>query len=473
MKKYFFAVFTLFSFCFLFFFTACKKINEATEIGDDLIPSVDNVTTFEAILPAETNNSLLTDSTKLAFDDEVALGTVSNDPVFGSTNASVFFNISHTSPGTYPFFNRDSMLAIDSVVLSLSYTGTQGDTNSLQTVRVYEISQASSFSDTALYRFDEPEFATTGMELGAKTFAARDLNDSLQVIRKDTTRIANVLRIKLNNSLGNRLASYDTTNTANGAYRSDSTFKALFRGFALKTDVGSGNALHYFSLNDRVKTKLIVYYKVNRNGIRDTASAEFSHLTNGQANLIKRTPGGDFSTYLANGTNADDKLFIQSSPGSFASIRIPALDTFSNSIIHRAELIATRLPSAMENLFAPPNRLILDKVNIARDTAFALQKDFFDASGNVSSLFGGTFRSDNTYRFNISRHVQDIVTRRERNQVLRLYAPLRTSLFLTNPAGKLTFPVINRVANGRVVLAGGNFADPSSRLRVRIVYSKI
>ncbi len=134
-------------------FLSCKKINEATELGDDLLPAVDNVHTFEVALKAVTSNILIDDSTKVFYSDRVALGDIS-DPEFGRTHANIDFNITPSSFGSYPFLKKDS-LAIDSVVLSLSYQGAYGDTvtNGIQTVRVFEIDQNSGFNDTTLYKF--------------------------------------------------------------------------------------------------------------------------------------------------------------------------------------------------------------------------------------------------------------------------------------------------------------------------------
>ena len=352
-----------------------------------------------------------------------------------------------------------------------------GDTNSTQTVKVFEIAQTAQFSDTTLHKFTDPDFPTFGSELGTKTFTINTLNDSVRHVfaLKDTTKVANVLRIPLNNSFGYRLASFDTSNTENGGYRRDSIFKTLFRGFAIKAN-GTGNGLSYFNLVDGNKTKLTIYSHKEVNGVRDTSITEFYHATNGQANLIKRQPAGAYQTYLANGLN--DKVYIQSTPGSYGSIRIPGLETFSNSVIHRAELIVSKLSTnpAADNIFTPPSRLYLDRKRVNNDSTLFFQKDVFDGSGNLNSLFGGNLGTDGKYRFNITRYVQDIVTGREKNDSLRLFAPLQVIYKLPNGSSSFTVPVpvIDNVAQGRVVVAGGNYiTDPSLSIRLRIIYSKI
>lgn len=459
----------------LVFFQSCKKINESTELGNDLVPAVDNVHTFEVALDAVTNNVLFNDTTRVSLSDLVVVGDI-DDPEFGHTHANVDFTITPGKLGAYPFVKTDS-LNIDSVVLSLSYQGAYGDTvtNGVQTFRVFEIDQNSGFADSisALYNFSDPatDFATVGPELGSATFTIQRLKDTITLARAgDTTQVSNVVRIRLDNALALRFAQYDTTNTSNGGFRTDSIFRKLFRGLSVKADA-SGNALTYFNLTDYANTKLTVYF---RYGVADTSSFDFYHDSNGQANYINRQNGGNFLAYLNNG--ASDKIYLQSAPGSYASIKIPALDTFGNKIIHRAELFAEKIPSAGDDIFTVPSRLILDRKNrVAPDTVFMLENDLVaDASGGIGfGAFGGTLLSDNTYRFNISRYVQSIVTKHVANDTLRLYAPLRTILFNKSFNTPLSLPIISAIAKGRVVLGGGSYADPAMKLRLRIIYSNL
>jgi Domain of unknown function (DUF4270) len=471
----------------LFLISSCKKTNEATDLGGDLIPPVDNVNTFETSFAVESDNLLFSDTTKILSNDLVAIGHVSNDPEFGQTHADAYFSVSPSAEeGKYPFNDRDS-LEIDSVVLSLRYTGSFGDTNAMQTVRVFEIAQNSGFVDSVIYKYnDANDFSTTGAELGYKTFALSSLNDSLTVINgeTDTAKVGNVLRIRLNTELGRRFSNYDTAYGPNGGFNKDSIFNTLFRGLAIKADA-SGNGLGYFDLFDKTNTKLSVYFRTTINGVKDTSTADFVHFTRaisanvshpgGVANTVKRTPAGGWATYLNNGQSLDDKIYLQSAPGSYGSLRIPGLDTFSNNVIHIAELIIYRVPSASEDIFTPPSQLMLDRINSAKDSVFNLENDLQITQGASVpfTLFGGQLKSDNTFRFNISRYVQGVVTKKEPNNILRLYAPLTASVYAKNLNQIITLQVLDRIADGRVVLAGGNYGDPAMRMRVRIIYSKI
>jgi len=458
-------------------FTACQKINEATDLGDGLIPPVDNITTFEAILDIESDNKTYTDSNKVYFSDEQAVGFI-NDPLYGTTHADAYFNVSYGNPLINPFINKDSVVAIDSVVLSLSYAGYYGDTNAVQTVRVFEIAQNAGFNDTTVYKYNHPDFLTTGAELGSKSFQVKNLDDSILHIRKrDTTKLVNVIRIPLSNQLGNRFKLYDTTFSANGGFRSDSIFKTLFRGLAIKAD-NSGNALTYIAPSDNINTKLTIYYQVKKSGVIDTTFVDFLHSTGGNANLVNRNPAGAWNSYLTNGTPNDDLIYLQSTPGSYASLRIPALDTFRNVLVHRAEIIANPIRSTQDDIFLQPQALILDRLNTAGDTASTFDADM-SISNNFSNYtyeinsFGGFLKSDSTYRFNISRYVQNMVTRRTGNQLLRLYAPVRTFLYSPGYNAINQIYIGDKVGYGRVLIAGGNYVNPDKRIRLRLVYSRL
>lgn len=459
-------------------FSGCRKINDATTLGDGLIPPVDNINTFETYLPIESDNLLYNDTNKVYFADLHALGYISGDTEFGTTKAESYFNISYPNYLIYPFYRKDSIVAIDSVVLSLGYDSYYGDTNSVQTVRVFEIAQNAGFNDTTLFKYNQPDIATTGGELGSRSFQVKTLDDTILHIRKrDTTKLVNVLRIPLTNALGTRFTNYDTTFTANGGWRSDSIFKTLFRGLAIKSD-NSGNALTYIKPSDNINTKLTVYYQVRKNGTIDTTSVDFLHATGGQANTIRRTPAGGWNSYLANAGSDDDLLYIPGTPGSYGLLRIPALDTFRNVVVHRAEIIATPIRSANDGTFPHQQALFLDRVSATGDSALsfdsdmALSNNFSNYTYEINS-FGGLIKSDSTYRFNLSRYVQSMVTKRTTNYKLRLYTPVRTFIYSPGYGASNQIYVTDQPGYGRMVLAGGSYVNPAKRLRMRLVYSKL
>ena len=235
---------------------------------------------------------------------------------------------------------------------------------------------------------------------------------------------------------------------------------------------------------DTAKSKLVVYFRATKDGKTDTSSTSFYHrafdvgatvVPGGVANTIKRTPAGGWGSYLANGMAKDDKLYIQSAPGSYANIKIPGLDNMSNRLIHLAELVMYRIPSAQANTFTAPPLMYLDRVNAAGDSAYLFEKDQTVGNDGSVNYLGGNLKGD-TIRFNITRHVQDVITRKESNLDLRLHAPLRTTLYAKRVPGdstRVSVAAAEKIANGRIVLGGGNYSDPNLRMRLRLVYSNL
>jgi hypothetical protein len=237
--------------------------------------------------------------------------------------------------------------------------------------------------------------------------------------------------------------------------------------------------LAYFDVTNADRTRLTFYTRTINNGVIDTVSTIFSYNAGAQANLIRRTPAHNYLTYLNNGITNDDKVYIQSTPGSYATVKIPGLDTFktSNKVIHRAELIVEQIPSAEDNVFTPPPYMFIDAINATNDTAFTIRNDFVPStSGGGYDLtgLGGTY-ANNKYVFTLSRYVQSIVTKKQPSYTLRIYAPLYVSPYYQQAdmsSVKLSFLYVNEpISYGRLVAGGGSAA--TQKMRVRIIYSKI
>lgn len=215
----YFSLFIATLFAVAILFSACRKINDPTELGDDLIPPVDNINTFDTTLTVLAYNdtiSIIDDSIRLEAGDAHFLGKINNDPLFGSTDARIFLQL---KPPAFPYAFRnkpDSIVAVDSIVLVLNYRETYGDTNAVQTVNVYELDQSSKFQYDSSYLVRRNNFTYSNL-LGSRSFAPNILNDSVKAFG-DTAK--NQLRIKLDNSFGARLLAYDSSNNSlSNAYK--------------------------------------------------------------------------------------------------------------------------------------------------------------------------------------------------------------------------------------------------------------
>jgi hypothetical protein len=465
------------------YFSSCKRIHDSTELGDGLVPAVDNVNTFDTTVSVQTYNDtfwlsnadpLLNDSTRLGKGAIHYLGRISNDPLFGATTASIFMEL---KPPFYKF-----------------YVENYCDTNALQTVNVYEIDNTpvNEFKTDSSYLIRKNHLTYSTL-LGSKTFAPSILNDSIKAF-KDTT--INQLRIRLNQGPGveyiaNKfLKQFDSA----AAYSTDSAFRANFKGFAVVPG-NNGNALMGFTLPNG-KTKLALYYKFKRNGVNiDTVRYFNFNIANGvipssaNANLVIRNYGGSpANAAFAGGTTVeDDLIYLQNTPGSFARIKTPDLASVTNRVVHRAELIVQQVYHPSDDIFFRPEYLFLDVYDTSIKKYRYMPYDFtFDAS-NAPSLtsFGtvGKIVDDGSgnrvmeWRFNVSRYIQNFLTGREARHDMRLFTSYIVNDIYKFSAGVVgyenPFGLNTAIARGRVRVAGGNYTDLNKRMRIRIVYSKI
>ena len=489
MNRKFLASLSAFAFL-VTIYSSCSRI-DTTDIGNNLIPVVDNVNTFDTVFDVITDNRLFNDSSRIFDTEDHALGAIQNDPTFGKLNAGIYFNISPAAFGAFPFVNKDSIkFPIDSVILSLAFRGVYGDSLSTQNFNVYELTNDSRFLDSGVgYRINDPGI-TLGPLLKNHTQDFDRLSDQYVIMNgRDTQTISNQMRIRLDNSLGQRFMNYDAA-----IYGSDSSFRISFPGIAILPAGGNQNALAYFNLADATNTKLTFYYKAKSlNGIVDSplvASFTFQNYRN--LNKIERNiSGSEFGTAINSGSTSDEKLYIASSPGSYATIKVPGLEGLSNRVIHRAELVATSVTTP-GTPYQEPYYLFLDAFDSSASLPKTIQNDFtYDqTSGQYNQALFGGFLKEGKYTFDISRYVQGIVTRKEKSYTLRIYAPYKTAAVYIPGGLASTYPTAQvisldttykkngvmihlnpQIAYGRTVLGGG--IHPTGKMRLRIIYSKI
>ncbi len=471
--------FIFFSSLLLAFF-ACTKITN-TDIGSGLIPPVDGVNTKDTVIDVVTKNQSF-DTVAVGFSDDHVLG-YTNDPVFGITNASINFQVA--LPNSSLTFERNSSdsLFFDSVVLSLSYKHTWGDTIQNLGLHVYEMDPETKFTVDSAYK--NTVHFEKGNELTESTAGTNidilKLNDpdTLKYYNEDAT---NQVRIRLNQAFGQKLLyQFKATN----AYQNDSTFHNYLRGFIIEAEQ-RGNALLSVSLSD-TSTRLSLYYHYKgTDGSLDSGIRRFptSALTCASSNTIKRNYTGTVipNYFPANLNTQDDLLFIQTSPGTYAKIKIPGLDSLPNMIVHRAEILMSQVPDiTTDKIFTAPNLFLAAVSDSGR--RFAVPNDLIFSNGayiNLSS-FGilpikktdpVTGSPISTYSFDISRYVQGVVSRSDTTYDFILWAPYNyyiSPILQTPYIYPISTPALNSAAIGRIRLGGGN--NEHYKMRLHIVYS--
>ena len=481
----------------------CTKI-DTTTIGGELIPEVDNINTFADTLDIITTQGAFEgafkDSTKLSLTEEYAIGKV-NDPLMGGTDARLFLQF---KPPFYPYYigqaSKDTIVRADSVVLCLSYKAFWGDSSQPVQLQVYEVSEDAHGEWDSIFTYRNINYAPilNGPISDVKSVDIRTMDNFVKVGLHDSSN--NQIRIKLTDAFRDALFSRDTSR--NKAFSADSLFRIFNNGFAVVAN--SGNSLMYVNLLE-TNTRLELHYKkksrlANDSGFATTVDTVYSSFyfnsglqgetirRSSLSNNIKRT-----RTALPSG---DQELYLQTTPGTFANLEIPALTNYSNKIVHRAEIQIQQIPDPInDKIYSEASYLYLDLVDSGTNKWKPVYYDlnpgayydpdyktaglpYFPSNGEVDiNYFGGYVRKKNDavgtqayYNINVTRYVQQLATKHTTNYKMRLF-PAHS--FTYPQYNSVLIPYKNPIAYGRVRVGGGSNPNPAYRMRMRVIYSKI
>ncbi len=462
----------------LAFAVGCTKI-DTTTIGENLIPAVDNIHTFDTTYQVIAQNYDSSACDTIYRTAVQPVGIISNDPLFGQTLANVYVEMKpEFFPYNFPAADANS-IEIDSAVMVLQYSHSFGDTNQLQKINVYQLSDtfdlASNYTTCRVLGYDN------SIVLGQKSFYPSGLKDSVHAYNEEA---ANQLRIPVSTSFAQKFIDDSAA-----IFRSNSDFIKYFKGFALVPDQSSGGqALNYF---DFTTSRLSVYMRYKNGGTADTTVVNFalSNYSGLSSSVVHDYGSSEISNHLSHPAGGDSLIFIQTAPGSYALLRVPALNGLSNRVINKAEIIVDQVYStgSLNDVFSPPQNLYLDvkDSSVSQDqyipipcdfSASELQTGFQYLGGQMISTTNSSGQPIAEYRLNITRYLQTLITRGKQNLTLRLSAPyfIRNRLTYQDWCGQGIGPFIvlrNDVADGRVELNGTN--NTPTRIRLHVVYSTL
>ncbi|HSV11047.1 MAG TPA: DUF4270 family protein [Hanamia sp.] len=462
---------------FLFAF-GCTKI-DTTSLGQNLIPVVDNIHTFDTTFNIIGINYDDNECDTINRSSLFPLGIISNDPLFGSSRAAIYVELKPSSfPYTFPTADANSFV-VDSAILVMSYSHTFGDTSALAKVNVYQLADsfhvADNYTTCKVLGYDNSSL------LGTKSYFPYVLKDSVHAYQEEA---ANQLRIPLSNAFIQKFI----TDSAQ-IFRSDSDFINYFKGFAIVPDEATGGqGLNYF---DFTASRLSIYLRYKNATVADTSVINFAVTgSSGLSNSLIRDRGtSEITKHLSHPATGDSLIYIQTSPGTYALLTVPGLNNLSNRVINRAELIVDQVYStnSLNNIFSAPINLYLDVKDSSLNngsytpipcdfSATELQTGFQYMGGQLKTVTDSSGQQIGEYVFNISRYVQSVITKGKSSLRLRLSAPD----FVTNNTtytdwcgqtiGIFTTPR-NNLGDGRVKINGTN--NTPTRIRLRIIYSKL
>ncbi len=472
---------------------SCTKL-DTTNLGSDLIPVVDNINTFADTFLIDAVQKDYIDTTAVDLTDNHALGNITSDPLFGATTANIYMQLKPTF-FPYGFGNKDSIVGLDSVILCIAYKGSWGDTNAIQTLQATEIVD-TLFKDSTTKIWNVSDVPpVTGAAISLPTNVdVRRLPDLMRYAHvKDS--VSNQIRMRLQNPYASDLFYSDSTNVGAGnhAFYSDSAFKRLYNGIAVKA-IGTGNALMYVNIAD-TNTKIEFHYRIKNAGKIDTTYKSFKLNTAGSTSRLSRSRTANNIVRTRSGAStipSPTEVYLQTQPGTYASLKIPGLTGYSNRIIHRAEIIIEQVPDNIlyDSIFPAPAYMYLDLKDSGSTVKYkpvyydlnpseSYDPDlkvnyFYPTSGPDFGYFGGYSRKKYTpagsivyYNINVSRYVQQLVKNQGINYEMRLFPAfqLHYSQYSTYRAYN------NNIALGRVKVGTG--ANPTYPMRMRIIYSKI
>jgi hypothetical protein len=518
-------LFTLFSFVCLILIASCTKIDN-TSLGEDLIPAVDNVSTFATdTFSLFSDNKLFSDTARVFKSDDHTLGFLKGTTEFGSTTASIYAQF-HPTVGFSWRASRDSIIAVnqpnitnptvqglDSAILCLGVNVNAGespfygDTAANIEFAVYRVMPTANFKADSQYRMAvNPNIADDNVEIGSAIIKPSQLKEYQYFkLKQRTDSIQYQIRIRLNpnglNWVRSNWLHKDSTSGANGAFKDLASFTALNKGFVIKpklSSVTTANSLIKISLANNAASRFEVWYKYKTNGIVDTANQFFYFNPNAtdlwataNANYIQRTNNPSEMFTNCNNTGFDNLLYIESSPGSYAEIEAPFAQNFPNALIHKAELIVEEASDKLT-----PERFLLNNMyieNIGTDNLVrSVKYDTYPTQpfgtnvdigylGGFKKIKGNGTGTTNYYSFNITKFFQSVIKDKTGRMKFRIHAPYYTGDYINitpkdyfwniNNNAFLFLPYVNPTAFGRVVLGGGNHA--TNKIKLKVIYSKI
>jgi hypothetical protein len=327
------------------------------------------------------------------------------DPVFGKTTAEIYsqFRLSENGHdfGTAPI--------IDSLVLSLSYSGFYGDTLTEQTIHVFELDQDMD-PDTSYY--SNQTLTDYGIALASMTFVPGPA-DSVMVGGDLKTP---QLRIRLSDDFAQKIVD-----AGDAVFEDNESWLEFMKGFRITTEPvqAAGGILLFDMLASN--TAMTIFYRTQDS--QDTLS--FTFLSNSNCarftafdhnDYLEASP--EFRAQVIDGDTLLGKnlIFLQGMGGVKAQLRLPDIRDFLDKdtvAINEARLIFNIYDDGSE-LEGPPQ---LGLAIIDEEGNFVPLPD----ANESSSYYGGYLNDGGTqYFFRISRHVQQVLTGESPNYPLAL-----------------------------------------------------
>ncbi|MEO1259104.1 MAG: DUF4270 family protein [Bacteroidota bacterium] len=325
---------------------------------------------------------------------------VYEDPIFGTTGSEVY--IQPTQNFSLPSFNEPNA-ELDSVIMVLPYDArsSYGFLEEEFTFEVYQLKDPFP-TDTLYSNMDYEVDRLIG------TYAYLPMvNDSVEIFspRLDADIVLPPqIRIPLNiNNFDKDLFAIDSLGV--------DEFEELIKGICFRpTSVNKG--MPSFNFRSGI-TGITVYYHEDTNFFEylfpifpdNVVTAKYTHDYSTSAIDIEGQYIGE------NAPTTDSLLFVQGMSGINFVIEVPYSENLSDKILNKAEIIfpIQELPEDDPLTYLPVDQIIVSEIlddgnlDLIDDVKFTI-----NLGDEFSELFGGDQEADNTYRVNVTTHLQDM-----------------------------------------------------------------
>jgi hypothetical protein len=375
------------------------------------------------------------------------------DPVFGTSKADIYTQITHTSD-RFNFKNA----VFDSAVLILPYAldGFYGDTMIPQTLRV------SVLTDTFKNRIRDFYYSNntinTGEEIGRvdnflpRPRTAKNIFDTAA----NAIKIAHI-RVPLSATFGQQILALDSTTIVN-----DGLLRKQLKGLKIESEASAApGCIMGLNLNT---TRCLIRLYYTRN---DTLHTAYDLLLSAAGNIKFSNFEHDYANTTAAsqlGMPNPDRLYIQGMGGLRVKMEVQGAAALENILINKAQLEVNAVSGQTQNgLFGLPKQLLLaqrnnnDTLIIIPDVNYlrgngASEFDFFGGQP-TKQVFNGT--NVDRYYLTMSKHLQALVDDTSND-------PRKQTMYLT------IFP--QRLSASRAVLEAG--ASPL-KASIKVKYTKL
>lgn len=363
------------------------------------------------------------------------------DPVFGRTTSNfytqVFLTKSRTRFGDDPIF--------DSAYLYLPYKSSYGDTISNMTFRVYALTE--SIVDS-LHSHSYSTLSYDPTPLGQITFQPKPHDSTYYSGMKQ----APALRIPINAKFGNSVLKISDTTVLNTSAEFVKTFKGICIIAEPQNTPGKGSIVTFVMPSDYFKLQM--YYhnpgdtvKTYNFAISTSCSRFQNYNHNGYAEAIPMLK----DQLAGNKALGKQFLFAQGLGGAKIKIEFPYLQKWFDTekiMINDAQLILGN--ASVSDVFKNPSYVSLRSIGENGSTSpFSI----VDENENASYFDGSYNQSTNSYRFRLTRYIQQVLIGKVRNNGLHLIIPA------------------SAINGSRLILNGTS--SPQSDLKLYIRYTKL